>query len=90
MSVNDISGIVIDDSRVTLQIVASLTDDSRNIIYECKMFILTGHRWQFHEYFNCVNLQPLQNKVVPFENKAESMNIMNRTAHFAKAISYIG
>ncbi len=40
MSVNDVSRIVIDDSRVTLQIVASLIDDSRGIIYDCNMFIV--------------------------------------------------
>ena len=40
MSVNDASWIVIDDSRVMLQIVASLTDDSRGMIYERKMFIV--------------------------------------------------
>jgi hypothetical protein len=33
------SRIVIDDSRVLLQIVASLTDDSRGVIYYCNMFI---------------------------------------------------
>jgi hypothetical protein len=40
MSVNDASRIVIDDSRVMLQIVASLTDNSRGIIYYCYMFIV--------------------------------------------------
>ncbi len=40
MSVNDTSGIVIDDSRVMLQIVESLTDDSRAVIYNCNMFIV--------------------------------------------------
>ncbi len=33
MCVNDASRIGIDDSRVTLQIVASLNDDSRVVIY---------------------------------------------------------
>ncbi len=46
MSVNDASGIVIDDSRVKLQIVASLTDNSRGVIYNCNMFIV-----QASEYF---------------------------------------
>ncbi len=40
MSVNDASNIVIDDSRVTLQIVASLTDNSRGVIYYCNVFIV--------------------------------------------------
>ncbi len=40
MSVNDASRIVIDNSRVTLQIVSSLTDDSGGIIYCCNMFIV--------------------------------------------------
>ncbi len=40
MSVNDASRIVIDDSRVMLQIVASITEDSRCVIYDCNMFIV--------------------------------------------------
>jgi hypothetical protein len=40
MNVNDASRIVIEDSRVMLQIVASLTDNSRCIIYYCNMFIV--------------------------------------------------
>jgi hypothetical protein len=40
MSVNDASRIVIDNSRVTLQIVASLTDNSRGIIYDRNLFIV--------------------------------------------------
>ncbi len=46
MNVNDASRIVIDDSRVTLQIVASLTDDSRGIIYDRNVFMVqpTGQK----------------------------------------------
>ncbi len=40
MSVNDSSRFVIDDSRVMLQIVASLTDDSEGIIYGWNMLIV--------------------------------------------------
>ncbi len=40
MSVYDASKIVIDDSRVMLQIVASLNDDSIGIIYDRNMFIV--------------------------------------------------
>jgi hypothetical protein len=40
MSVNDASGIVIDNSRVMLQIVASLTDNFIGIIYNHNMFIV--------------------------------------------------
>jgi hypothetical protein len=40
MSVNDASRIIIDDSRVMPQIVASLTDDSRGIIYDSNIFIV--------------------------------------------------
>ncbi len=40
MSVNDAPIITIDDSRVMLRIVASLTDDSRGIIYNCNMIIV--------------------------------------------------
>jgi len=39
MSVNDASGIIIDHSRVTLLIVASITDNSKGIIYNHNMFI---------------------------------------------------
>ncbi len=40
MSVNDASRIVIDNSRVMLQILASLTDNSRGIIYNRNLFIV--------------------------------------------------
>jgi len=40
MSVNDSSRIVIDNTKVMLQIVASLTDNSRGVIYDCSMFIV--------------------------------------------------
>jgi hypothetical protein len=40
MSVKDASMIVINNSRVTLQIVASLNDDIRGIIYYRNMFIV--------------------------------------------------
>ncbi len=33
---------MIDDSKATLQIVASFTDDSRGIIYNHNMFMLQG------------------------------------------------
>ncbi len=49
MSVNDTSRIVIGNTRVMLQTVASLNDDSRGIIYNHYMFIVQatgpqGHR----------------------------------------------
>ncbi len=40
MSVNGTSKMVIDDSRAMLQIVASLTDDSRCIFNDRNMFIV--------------------------------------------------
>jgi hypothetical protein len=40
MSLNDASRIVIDDSRVMLQMVASVTDNSRVVIYDHIMFIV--------------------------------------------------
>ncbi len=40
MSVNDASRITVDNSRVMFQIVASLSDDSRGIIYDRNMFIV--------------------------------------------------
>jgi hypothetical protein len=45
MSENDAYSIIIDDSRVMLQIVASLTDDSRGIIY-ANMFIVKTREHQ--------------------------------------------
>jgi len=42
MSVNDTSMSLIEDSRVMLQIVATLTDDSRGVIYNRNMFIVQG------------------------------------------------
>jgi hypothetical protein len=44
MSVNHTSRIIIDDSSAMLQIVASLTDDSRGIIYTRNMFIVQATR----------------------------------------------
>jgi hypothetical protein len=38
MNVNDVSRIIIDNSSAMLQIVASLTDDSRGLIYNYNMF----------------------------------------------------
>ncbi len=40
MNENDASTTVIDNSRVMLQIVISLTNDSKFIIYDCNMFIV--------------------------------------------------
>ncbi len=40
MSEYDATRIIIDYSRVMLQIVASLTDNSRDIIYDYSMFII--------------------------------------------------
>ncbi len=40
MSESDVSRILIDDERVTLQIVASLIDTSRAINYDRNMFIV--------------------------------------------------
>jgi hypothetical protein len=37
---HDTSRSVNDASRVTLQTVASLTDDSRGVVYDCKMLIV--------------------------------------------------
>jgi len=40
MSVNAASRLIIDDSRVMLHIVASLTDNYSCVIYDCNMFIV--------------------------------------------------
>ncbi len=39
MSEDDDSRILIDNSRVMLQIVASLIDNSRGVIYEQRIFV---------------------------------------------------
>ncbi len=40
MSVKDTSRVIIDDSRVILNMVASLTDNSKGVIYDSYMFIV--------------------------------------------------
>ncbi len=45
MSVNDACRIVIYDSRMMIQIVASPTDDSRGIIDDFNMFIAQATGW---------------------------------------------
>jgi hypothetical protein len=40
MSVNDVPRTVIDDPRVMLQIVASLTEYSRGVIYDSNLLIV--------------------------------------------------
>ncbi len=52
MKVNDASSIIIDDSRVTLQTVASLTEDSRGIIYDRNMFIVQAPGVVIFEYLS--------------------------------------
>ncbi len=56
MSVNDTSRIIIDDSRVMLQIVASHIDDSRGISYDFNMFIVQAT----DVYAKLSNLKPRQ------------------------------
>ncbi len=46
MSLDDDCRIIIDNSRVTLQIVASLTDDSRGVIHNCNMLIVQATEWK--------------------------------------------
>jgi hypothetical protein len=43
--------IIIDDSRVTLQIVASLTDDSRGVINDCNIFIIQTTDASYGQYY---------------------------------------
>jgi hypothetical protein len=52
MSVNDTSKIIIDDCRVMLQIVASLIDESKGIIYNCNMFIVQATNVNFVNLFS--------------------------------------
>ncbi len=47
MSVNDASRITIDDPRVMLQIVVSLTDDSTGVIYYHNMLIVQA-TWEHY------------------------------------------
>jgi hypothetical protein len=47
MIVNDASRIIIDDSRVMLQIVASLTDNSWSVINNHNMFMVLAKGLMF-------------------------------------------
>ncbi len=47
MSENDTSRIIFKNSRVTLQIVALLTDDSSGFIYDHNMFIVISIDWEY-------------------------------------------
>ncbi len=51
MSENVASRIIIDNSRVTIKIVSSITDDSWGTIYNCDMFIVQaigGQIWLWY------------------------------------------
>ncbi len=50
MSLNDASRIVIDDSRVMLQMVPSVTDNSRVVMYDHNIFIV--HAIELSVLFN--------------------------------------
>ncbi len=54
MSVNDASRIVIQDFRMMLQIVASLTADSGGIIYDCNMFYNTVHCGLYYKHVSII------------------------------------
>jgi len=56
MSVNDTSRIAIDNSTAMLQIVVSLTDDSRGIIYDRNMFIAQAQINPFPVWMSIDNL----------------------------------
>ncbi len=58
MSLNDASRITIDDYIVMLQIVASLTDNSRDAIYNCNMLIVKVTGVHYIKYFG-INLLTL-------------------------------
>ncbi len=75
MSVSDASRITIADYRATLHIVASLTDNSRGIIYTRNMFIVqvTGHSKNFS--FN-------EQKMFVFELLKAYNNIPSLQIHF--------
>jgi hypothetical protein len=45
------SKIIIDDSRVTFQIVASLTYHSRDGFYDCNIFIIQGTDASYGLYY---------------------------------------
>jgi hypothetical protein len=65
MSINDASRIVIDDSRVVLQIVASHTDDSRGVTYDPHMFIVQNSGLAFTELLT----NNIFARVVPYYNQ---------------------
>ncbi len=54
------SQYAIDDSRVTLQIVASLTDNSRGVIYDQNMFVVQATDCQIaNNLLNCYSREAL-------------------------------
>jgi hypothetical protein len=55
MSVNDASRIVINDSWVMLQIVASVRDNSRGAIYNRNMFTVQEMEFMFKNFFFVTN-----------------------------------
>jgi hypothetical protein len=59
MSVNDISGIIFDDSIVILQILASLTDEFKGVIYKRNMLIAWATRCNIINLFTNVITETL-------------------------------
>ncbi len=57
MSLNDASRIVIDDSRVMLQTVASVTGNSRVVIFDHIMFIVHATELSVLFYIFCCNIR---------------------------------
>ncbi len=87
MSENDASKIIIDDSRVMLQIVASLSDNSRGVIYDCIMFIVlfTGN-WQSSEcsiHFDSVSI------IVGNTNWSGTVDLLIKVACFVQKVKNI-
>ncbi len=59
--VNDTSGIIIENSKVMLQIGASITDDSKGVIYNRNMFIVQApsHDEKFQTLKWCTKVMAL-------------------------------
>ena len=64
MSVNNASRIVIDKSIVMLQTVASLTDDSRGIVYNHNMFIVQATGLTHRHYIRLERLARVKDSSV--------------------------
>ncbi len=74
MSVSDPSRIVIDESIVMLQIVVSLTNDSRGVKYDCNITIVQGQRAYCYKsfYSHYLLMFAISKSACPWQASAQS------------------